>query len=139
MAWFSRRLLGEWIRFCIIGAMSAAMNMGIIVALTELLHFHYMLSTLLCFCIVNIFGFIMNRGWSFRVRSRFLWGEPLRYAAVALIGVVLTLWTSWMLVTAGLPYYIAVYLSAILLAPYNFVAHRFLTFREAGTRRHLSP
>jgi putative flippase GtrA len=122
------RILSEWIRFCIVGAASAALNTAIIILLTEAFDLHYIISTLLCFCIVNIFGFTYNRNWSFQVETAFLWKEPVCYTLVALVGIALTIWLSWMLVRAGLPYYAAVYATAALLAPYNFVAHRCLTF-----------
>jgi putative flippase GtrA len=126
-------MLGEWLRFCVVGALSAAMNTIIIVLLTEFLGLHYMVSVIACFLIVTLFGFVLNRGWSFQVRRSGQREDLIRYILVAGTGILLTLSFSWGMVQAGLPYYAAVYGAAILLAPYNFIAHRFFTFR-LGTR-----
>jgi putative flippase GtrA len=126
-------MIGEWFRFCVVGALSAAMNTIIIVLLTELLGLHYMLSVIACFLIVTLFGFVLNRGWSFQVK-RSGWREDLiRYVMVAGTGVLLTLSLIWAMVRAGIPYYGGAYAAAIILAPYNFLAHRFFSFR-LGTK-----
>jgi putative flippase GtrA len=122
-------MIGDWLRFCLVGAVSAALNTAIIVLLTELLHLHYLLSVLACFLIVTMFGFVMNRSWSFRIKGSGRHTEMMRYVCVAAIGVVLTLSFSWALVQIKVPYYVAVYAAAILLAPYNFLAHRFFSFQ----------
>ncbi|QOT70686.1 GtrA family protein [Sphingobium fuliginis] len=128
--------LREVCRFLAVGAASAALNTAIIVVLTELFGQPYLVSFAICFFLVNIFGFITNRSWTFRVKhSRWKW-QFLRYFVLSFASLLLSMVISVVLVRQGIAYWIAVYASAALMAPVNFIAMRFASFgvskRPAG-------
>lgn len=129
-----RRHGGELVRFILVGAASALLNTAIIVALTELFKLPYLVSYAVCFVLVSLFGFVLNRRWSFAVAGRAERQELLRYYAVTVIGTLVAMAASRVMVGLGLPYGPAVFLSAGVLAPFNFVAHRFYSFGQ-GLRR----
>ncbi|MEV5033411.1 GtrA family protein [Sphingobium sp. LMC3-1-1.1] len=115
-------------RFLTVGAVSAALNTAIIVMLTELFGQPYLVSFTICFFLVNIFGFITNRSWTFHVRhGRWKW-QFLRYFAISFASLLLSMVISVVLVQQGIVYWIAVYASAALIAPVNFIAMRFVSF-----------
>ena len=122
-------MIGQVIRFCVVGALSAGLNVAIIIFLTEVFRFHYLVSIVACFVLVTLCGFVMNRGWTFGVTGPGKGTQFLRYMMIAGLGVAITLIFSMVMVRAGLPYYGAAYGAAIILAPYNFFAHRYLSFR----------
>lgn len=124
----ARRHGGELIRFLSVGAASALLNTAIIVALTELLGLHYLVSYAICFVLVTLFGFVLNRRWSFAVAGAARRRELLRYYLVTVVATLTAMAASWGMVALGLPYPAAVFLSAGVLAPFNFVAHRWYSF-----------
>lgn len=123
-----RRLGGEFVRFCITGLLAVLLNTGLIVAFTEVAGMHYLASIVLTFAVTTLFGFALNRQWTFAVDGAARRRELMRYAAISLFGVGLTLVTAWLLVGWGVPYYVASFGVAVLLAPVNFLLHRGWSF-----------
>ena len=127
-----RRHRAEIMRFLTVGAASALLNTLIIVAFTELLGLHYLLSYLLCFMAVTAFGFAMNRHWTFRIASEICLIDLLRYFTTTVVGTMAAMGGSVGLVAMGAPYYVAVFAASALVAPVNFVAHRLYSFGLDG-------
>ncbi|MCZ8321504.1 MAG: GtrA family protein [Novosphingobium sp.] len=121
--------IGEIARFLTVGLASAAASTLIIVGFTETLGISYLLSALMTFVLVNLIGFLLNRGWSFRTDGRMHIAELLRYYFICLLTLGLGLALSEGMVGLGLPYYIAVFLGAVLVAPVNYIAHRLFSFK----------
>jgi putative flippase GtrA len=124
----ARRHGGELLRFLLVGGGSALLNTAIIVALTELLQIDYLISYALCFVLVTLFGFVLNRRWSFALDGAARRGEVARYYLVTILGTLTAMATSWIMVGWGLAYGLAVFLSAGVIAPFNFAAHRWFSF-----------
>ena len=132
-AWLDRGRLGELVRFLTVGALSALANTLIIVALTELAGLPYTVSYWVCFVIVTLWGFVLNRTWSFGVTGGRQLGQVLRYYLVTLVATVLAFGAIRLMVGFGVVYWLACYLAAGLMAPFNFVCHRWWSFgRPAG-------
>ncbi|MCH8614782.1 GtrA family protein [Sphingomonas sp. SM33] len=119
---------GEFVRFAVVGCVSALLNTVIIVALTEFLRINYLISYALCFIGVTLVGFAANRSWSFKVDGQSERREVQRYYLVTTISTVIAMGISRAMVGFGVPYQIAVFLSAALVAPANFLTHRSFSF-----------
>ncbi|MDE2620722.1 MAG: GtrA family protein [Sphingomonadales bacterium] len=130
----ARRHGGEVLRFLVVGGASALLNTLIIIALTELLRVDYLIAYALCFVLVTLFGFVANRRWSFALEGEIQRRELVRYYAVTVAGTLIAMGASRAMVALGLHYGLAVFLSAGVLAPVNFVAHRWFSFAP-GDRR----
>lgn len=128
------RRRGELARFLAVGLMSTLANTAIIMLLTELLRIDYLVAYALCFVLVTLFGFAMNRRWSFAVERPEGRREVARYYLVTATATAFAMAVSRALVASGLPYGLAVFLSAGALAPVNFVAHRCFSFSLAWRR-----
>lgn len=124
----ARRHGGEVLRFLVVGGASALLNTLIIVALTELASLPYTMSYWVCFGIVTLWGFLLNRSWSFRVSDGRPGTQMGRYYAVTLLGTVLAFFIIKAMVAEGVVYWLACYLAAGLIAPANFIAHRWFSF-----------
>jgi putative flippase GtrA len=129
VSYVSRQRVGEIARFLTVGLASAAASTVIIVVFTETLRISYLLAALMTFVVVNTIGFVLNRGWSFRAGGQTQIGELLRYYLICLTTLGLGLALSEAMVRQGLPYYIAVFIGAVLVAPVNYLAHRVVSFR----------
>jgi putative flippase GtrA len=124
----ARRHASEFARYLAVGVVSALINTAIIVALTMLLGVHYLVAYGLTFVGVTLFGFALNRRWSFAMEGRMQRRELLRYYLVTVLATACAMAASEVMVRLGLHYGIAVFLAAGLLAPVNFIAHRCYSF-----------
>ena len=120
--------LREIIRFSVVGGSSALANTTIVVLLTEMLRINYLISYVICFICVTAFGFALNRSWSFEVSGQARSREVGRYLLVAIGSAAIAMAASRILVAIGMPYQLAVLLSAGLMAPLNFISHRYFSF-----------
>ena len=123
-----RRPLNELARFCIVGLGSVLLNNLFIIACTELLGIHYLISIVLAFLLATVMGFVLNRHWSFQKDGTARTREVVRYLIVTLMGIGLSLLATWYLMQQGIPYYVTMLGIASLMAPLNFVAHRVWSF-----------
>jgi len=119
---------GEFIRFVAVGGASALINTLVIVALTETLRIDYLISYAVCFVCVTLFGFTVNRSWSFRIDGPAGSREIGRYFLTTATATIAAMVFSWALVKYGVPYPAAVFLSAGIVAPINFITHRSFSF-----------
>ncbi len=119
----------EILRYLVTGAMSVALNLIIIVTLTEYAGFHYLLSICVCFVTVTFVSFAINRIWTFRKHGGGAPSDLLRYVVVTLIQVPLSLGAcSFCVEWLHLSYPVAVVLVAIVCAPTSYLLHRSWSF-----------
>lgn len=122
------RYLAEFRRFLVVGLMAAFINTSIIILLTEAFHMNYLLSYGICFLIVTIFGFLLNHMWTFRLGKWTEWHKLFRYNFIAILATMFAMVISRVLVGYNMPYYYAVFVAACVMAPVNFIAHRYFSF-----------
>lgn len=123
----------EIARFLTVGGLSALINTIIIVMLTELLRIDYLISYVICFVCVTTFAFLMNRSWSFRIDGQINVREISRYLLITISSAALAMGSSKIMVEFGMPYPIAVLLSAGVMAPFNYISHRSFSFGLRST------
>jgi len=116
------------VRFVVVGLLAAIMNTAIIVAFTELLGIHYLISYVLCFLIVTGGAYLLNRGWTFSLGGNANSQEATRYYAISLLAVAIAIGLTWAMVEIGMAYYIAILITSAIMAPINFVLHRVVSF-----------
>lgn len=63
----SRKNLQEFIRFCTVGVGNTSVNYLIYAFLLMSLHFHYLVAGVIGYLSGAVFGFIVNRKWTFKV------------------------------------------------------------------------
>lgn len=128
---FARRHGGELVRFLAVGGLSALVNTLIVVMFTELVGLPHLVSYWACFVVVNLWGFALNRSWSFRAQDGAVGRQGWRYFVIVMTGTVLAFVAIRVMVPRGVPYWLANFLAAGLIAPFNFVAHRWWSFGSA--------
>ena len=119
----------EIARFTVTGALCVAFNVLVVLFLTESLGLHYLLSIIICFVLVTLLGFALNRGWTFGRRGPTLRQDFARYVIVTLTQVLASLAGCAVCVELfRIPYPLAVVLVAGLLAPATYLSHRLWSF-----------
>jgi putative flippase GtrA len=121
----------EVLRYLATGALSVALNLLIIVSLTDWAGLHYLASISVCFVTVTLISFCLNRFWTFGKRKPRVSGDLVRYALVTLTQVPLSLGACSLCVEVfHIPYPIAVVFVSIVFTPMTYLLHRSWSFRS---------
>lgn len=122
-------MIREFGRYAATGILSVALNTLIIVVLTELAGFHYLVSTAICFVTVMLTSFTLNRFWTFRKMTGSVSIDLGRYATVAILNLLLSVGLSYLLVEhLGVRYEFAAAALSLIVAPVSFLVHRRWSF-----------
>lgn len=118
----------EFARYVMIGALAALSNTFVIVALTELLRLHYLVSYFLCFMIVTGLAFALNRNWTFQAAGGDCRAEGARYFLLSFCALCIAMLATWTGVRLGMPYYFATICASAAMTPVNYFLHRVISF-----------
>jgi putative flippase GtrA len=119
----------EVARYLATGALCVALNVLVIVFLTEKVGLHYLLSIFMCFALVTAVGFGLNRVWTFRKRGAGVELDMARYFIVTLSQIPVSLVCCGICVELlHIPYPATVVLVGGLCAPFNYLLHRRWSF-----------
>ena len=124
----------ELLRFCLVGFTGIFMDMGIVVALKELLTLDVRISALFGFAAAVSSNYLLNRYWSFRQGRRTpIFASYLLFVAVCLLGLALRLATMHALIVyadmGGRYWYILTnFLGIVSATLVNFAGSKFLAF-----------
>ena len=128
----------EVLRYFATGALSVALNLLIILSLTEWAGLHYLASVSVCFVTVTLVSFRLNRVWTFGKRKAGVSGDLARYALVTLTQLPLSLGGCSLCVEVfRIPYPIAVAFVSIVFIPTTYLLHRSWSFGLSSSSRRL--
>lgn len=121
-----RPRLGWWpfVRFAVVGTLCFVTGLVGVYLLTELLRWHYLVSTTVAVIAANVLGWLLNRAWTFELRTRRSLPEFLRYGFVNACAMAVSLTLVGVLVSGlGVHYLVACALVALAMAVVNFHIH----------------
>lgn len=119
----------QLLRTIIIGFISLAVDMGVIVSLTESGTW-YIVSAAVGFCVSLVVNWALNRLFVFRSCKLLLRVELAAYALLSVIGLVLTECVMYVLVDfVGAPYPLAKLVAAAVVLIWTFTARKKLVYR----------
>ena len=114
-------------RFGVSGVAAPGMHVAIATPLIHGLSASQVTANGVAFVCANVCSYLLNALWSFSAkpgRANFL-----RFYAVSLLGLALTLAISWLAQTLGLSYWAGLAAILSVVPPLTFLLHRFWTFR----------
>jgi len=124
-------LSGEFIRYVVVGVISAAIEMGLLILFVESLKMFYLQSNVMAFVITNIINYVLSRLWVFektgrRKRIEFTW-------FILLVGVGLLISQALMYVGVdrlGMDYKISKLISIAAIVAWNFFTRKNFVFAK---------
>ena len=123
------------LRFCVVGASGLAVNMGILILLTEKFHFPYVLSSLVAIEISILTNFALNNMWTWSDRhGESVFRRIVKYHTVAGMTAFAGNWLLLVLLTelCGLDYRIANFIGIAAGVMLNFWLNNLWTFRTTS-------
>lgn len=122
-----RMMLIRVARFGVSGVVATGVHVAIATTLINGFSASQVTANGAAFVCANVCSYLLNALWSFSAkpgRANFL-----RFYAVSLLGLALTLAISWLAQTLGLSYWTGLAAILSVVPPLTFVLHRFWTFR----------
>jgi putative flippase GtrA len=123
-------------RFVFFGFICNALGLFSLYVLTDILKLYYVLSLLIALICVNFIGFYFNKYYTFKTSPKTFFQELGRYYLVMSSGFIINLVSMYTLVEIFKLWYImaAVIISIVLLF-YNFVLHKYWSFKKIANKR----
>ncbi len=123
------------LRFLLVGAVMTVCNIVLLWLLIDLLGMPLLAACTLSFFVLNLLGYLVNKGFTFRLPVHPEWRELLRYYSVMAVSLAINLALMALLVTRwNWHYLIASVVVTILLAAFNYLGHAGFTFPDADGR-----
>lgn len=115
-------------RFIVVGVVATIVHVAVLVALVEWAGVSAVLASIPAFAIAMLASYSANRGWTFRRPGNHDVQLP-RYAAVAILGLLLNVWAMTMAVNIlGLPYWVGLVAVVAIASCASFALNSRWTF-----------
>jgi len=122
-----RMMLIRVARFGVSGVVATGVHVAIATTLINGFSASQVTANGVAFICANVCSYLLNALWSFSAKPG--GANFLRFYAVSLLGLALTLAISWLAQTLGLSYWAGLAGILSVVPPLTFVLHRFWTFR----------
>jgi len=117
-------------KFVVTGSVCSGLNLLIIFVLTRYLGLHYLLSMTVCFVVVTLVSFRMNRAWTFGKRSGRARVDLVRFVVASTLQLMIALTLCGICVGfLHIRYLVAVAALSGALVPLSYLLHRGWSFR----------
>jgi putative flippase GtrA len=119
----------QFSRFLVVGVATTAVHYGVLIALVEAWDIHPVLGTTAGFVAAVFLSYLLNRRYTFEARPTFGPGLLKYYASVSM-GLVINAGLMAQLTVWGAHYLLAQVVASGAALVWNFLAARFLVFRD---------
>lgn len=124
------KLVKQIVRFLIIGGTAFLIDAGILYLLTDYLHIHYLVSSILSFTIAVIFNYIFSIKWVFEVKNAQTIRDITIFILLSVVGLCINQVVMYISVDMLAIYYmIAKIIATIIVMIYNFITRKLLIER----------
>jgi putative flippase GtrA len=123
----------EVFKFMGVGLINTALDAVAYVALTrgtEVFAHHLVAAKFFSFLLGTISSLLLNRSWTFGLRSRLSWGEVVRFYTATSIGIVINVEAMNVLVSFGMYDLLALIITTGFTFAFNFTLSKFWIFRS---------
>ena len=125
-------LLGQLLRYGVVGGIAFLVDYGSLWALTEWCGLHYMWSAAIAFVLGLTCNYLLSTLWVFgesKIRSP--WAEFLAFAVIGVVGLGLNELIMYLCQDVlSIHYMIGKIISTVIVFFWNFLARRFLLFKS---------
>jgi dolichol-phosphate mannosyltransferase len=116
-------------KFCVVGAIGYAVNLGVYSALVHGAGVHYLAAAVCSFAVAVTNNYTWNRLWTFREQRGHVGLQGAKFLAVSLAALGANVAVLAALVALGLPKVPAQALAIVLVTPLSFLGNKLWSFR----------
>ncbi len=116
-------------KFCVVGAIGYAINLGVYAGLLHL-GLHYLLAATGSFLVAVTSNYTWNRLWTFRDRRRGVAAQGMRFFIVSLASLGANLLVLDLLISVGTGKLVGQAIAIVVVTPLNFVGNKLWSFRH---------
>jgi putative flippase GtrA len=116
-------------KFCVVGAVGYALNLGVYAGLLHV-GLHYLLAATGSFLVAVTSNYTWNRLWTFRDRRRGVAAQGMRFFVVSLGSLGANLLVLDLLISVGAGKLVGQAIAIVVVTPLNFVGNKLWSFRH---------
>ncbi len=122
-------------RYAFVGGVAFIVDFGLLYALTEYAHFHYLLSASFAFIVGLVINYLLSKIWVFSsntIKKR--WIEFAVFSLIGIVGLGLTNLFLWVFTDyCAIHYMFSKVLTTIIVFFWNFFARKIILFNSDST------
>ncbi len=123
------RKFKPFIKYATVGIMGTAIDLGSLYLLVEYAHLPVIPASAISFLLAVINNFIINKSWTFQVKSKNYRKLFIKFLIVSIVGFFLTICSMYIFVEIVSIWYIfAKALTSLIVLSWNFLGNKFWTF-----------
>ena len=125
-------MIGQLIKFAIVGVIAAFVDVGVLVVLKELLNIDVLIASAISFCVSVTVNYILSMTFVFKSKKQSKVKEFIIFVVLSVGGLGLNQLILWVGVNFTSIYYLVVKFLAMVIVPvYNFITRKiFLESKE---------
>lgn len=123
-----KKLIGQIIRFGLVGFLCFFIDYGLLLALTELAGFHYLVSGALSFAVSVVVNYLLSMKFVYEARQRkSRVKEFITFVLLSLVGLLINQLVMWISVEfLGIWYQLAKIGATAVVMVYNFISRKII-------------
>ena len=119
------KLFKQLFRFGIVGFTAFLIDAGLLYVLTDFLHIHYLISSVISFIVSLIYNYILSIFWVFDVKKKQTYKEVLLFTILSVIGLGINLLVMYVGVDfLNIYYMLCKIMATIIVMIYNFITRK---------------
>jgi putative flippase GtrA len=123
-------------KFGIIGSVGLFIDFGITWCLKEKINLHYLVANFIGFSFAAISNFFLNSLWTFENKRAGASKKLTLFVAISLVGLLMnTVILNLLVRDFSVNFYLAKFITVVLVFSWNFTANYFITFKEVNAQR----
>jgi putative flippase GtrA len=125
----ARRNWEQLAKFCVVGGVGYAINLGVYAGLLHV-GLHYLLAATFSFLVAVTNNYFWNRVWTFRDRRAGVGAQGIRFFTVSLVSLGANLGILHVLISLGAGKLVGQAIAIVLVTPLNFIGNKLWSFRR---------
>ena len=119
------KLFKQLFRFGIVGFTAFLIDAGLLYILTDFLHIHYLISSVISFTVSLIYNYILSIFWVFDVKKKQTYKEVLLFTILSVIGLGINQLVMYVGVDfLNIYYMLCKIMATIIVMIYNFITRK---------------
>ena len=120
-----KKLMNQILKFGIVGVIATIIDFAVLYILTEFIHIHYLVSSIISFTVSVIFNYILSIKWVFEVNHKQTKKDFILFVVLSVIGLGINELIMYLMVDKlGIHYMFTKIFATGVVMVYNFITRK---------------